>query len=96
MTFDLNKLRSEHYQLSTEHSEKSEQLQHEMENSVNHEYLKNILISYFSTNDNTVQSNLLRVVFVAMKFNQEEQQKVLDAFQANNQSMFGRAISGFF
>ncbi len=68
----------------------------EMENSVNYEYLKNILISYFSTSDITVHGNLLRVVFVAMKFNQEEQQKVLDAFQNNNQSMFGRVMGGFF
>ena len=69
LTFDLNKLRSEQYQLSKDHSEKSEQLMAEMENSVNYEYLKNILISYFSTSDITVHGNLLRVVFVAMKFN---------------------------
>ncbi len=69
LTFDLNKLRSEHYQLSKDHSEKSEQLMAEMENSVNYEYLKNILISYFSTSDISVHGNLLRVVFVAMKFN---------------------------
>jgi GRIP domain len=59
-------------------------LQEEIENSVNYEYLKNILISYFITNDSSVHANLLRVVFVAMKFTLEEQKRVTEAFNTNN------------
>jgi len=59
-------------------------LQEEIENSVNYEYLKNILISYFITNDSSVHANLLRVVFVAMKFTSEEQKRVTEAFNTNN------------
>ncbi len=59
-------------------------LQEEIENSVNYEYLKNILISYFITNDSSVHANLLRVVFVAMKFTSEEQKRVTEAFNMNN------------
>ena len=44
----------------------------DMANSVNYEYVKNILISYFMTNDTKVHENLLRVVFLALKFSQEE------------------------
>ena len=47
-------------------------MKEEMENSVNYEYVKNILISYFMTNDVKVHENLLRVVFLALKFSSEE------------------------
>jgi hypothetical protein len=42
---------------------KSEKLDREMANSVNLEYLKNIIMSYFMTTDPRVQINLIRVVF---------------------------------
>lgn len=64
--------------------EKDEKLTLERENSVNSEYLKNILMSYFMTADPSVQINLIRVVFQAMKFTEEEMEKVLDAHSANN------------
>lgn len=48
-------------------------MKEELENSVNYEYLKNILISYLMTNDVKVHENLLRVIFLAMKFTPEEQ-----------------------
>lgn len=64
--------------------EKSEKLTQERQNTVNSEYLKNILMSYFMTNDPTVQTNLIRVVFQAMKFTEEEMEKVMDAHSSNN------------
>ena len=69
---DLARLKSEHYKLVSEHSERTQQMQAEMVNSVNYEYVKNILISYFMTNDVKVHENLLRVVFLALKFSTEE------------------------
>lgn len=72
LTDELNRLRSEHYSLAQEHSQKTEQLQAEMENSVNYEYVKNILISYFSSGDASVHQNLQRVLFTALKFSNEE------------------------
>ena len=59
----LNSLKSEHYSLKAENVEKDEKLTLERENSVNSEYLKNILMSYFMTADPSVQINLIRVVF---------------------------------
>ena len=92
----LNALKSEHYSLKAENMEKDEKLTLERENSVNSEYLKNILMSYFMTADPSVQINLIRVVFQAMKFTEEEMEKVLDAHSANNQSMFSKAVGTFF
>jgi len=79
-----------------DNKEKSEKLTLERQNSVNSEYLKNILTSYFMTNDASVQINLIRVVFQAMKFTDEEMDKVLDAHSANNQTYFSRAVGSLF
>jgi hypothetical protein len=92
----MQRLKAEHYQLTVKSTESEQQLKLEQENSVNYEYLKNILISFFVTNDVSVQANLLRVVFVAMKFTEEEVQRVGDAFNNNNQTLVGRMISNLF
>ena len=63
---------------------------------MNYEYVKNILMQYFLTNDSSVHANLLRVVFVALHFTEEEQTRVSEAFNLNNQSFVGRVINGFF
>lgn len=69
-------------------------MEQQIENEINYEYVKNILISYFGTNDYTVHAKLIKVVFIAMKFTQEEQQKVKDAFTANNTSYLGKMMGG--
>jgi len=84
MQTQFNSLKAEHYKLMSDNQEKSEKLTQELANSVNLEYLKNILMSYFMTNDASVQTNLIRVVFQAMKFTDEEQMRVLDAHSSNN------------
>jgi hypothetical protein len=45
LNFNLNKLRGELYALIADHSHEDKQLQAEIENNVNHEYIKNILTS---------------------------------------------------
>jgi ABC-type transporter MlaC component len=62
-TIEFNKLKAEHYQLMSDNKAKSEKLDRELANNVNLEYLKNIVMSYFMTNDPKVQINLIRVVF---------------------------------
>lgn len=95
-TTEFNKLKAEHYQLMNENKDKSEKLDREIANSVNLEYLKNIIMSYFMTSDPKVQINLIRVVFQAMKFSDDEQTKVLEAHSANNQSAFSRVVGSLF
>lgn len=46
-----------------DNEDKSEKLNRELANSVNLEHLKNIIMSYFMTNDPKVKINLIRVVF---------------------------------
>lgn len=66
-------MKSDHYKLVKANEENTEKLKSELSNSLNAHYLKNILTSYFTTNDTTVQNNLLKVVFKVMKFSDEEQ-----------------------
>ena len=52
--------------------EGNEKLRSELSNSMNFHYLKNILNSYFTTNDCSVYINFIKVVFNVMKFTDEE------------------------
>ena len=52
--------------------------------------LKNVLMQYFSTNDATIHVNLLRVVFTAMRFSDDEQTRVKEAFNTNNMGYMAR------
>ena len=74
----LNELKTEHYQLDRQNQESTQKLKTELSNSINTHYLKNILSSYFSSNDSTVQLSLLKVVFNVMKFTDQEQLKVME------------------
>lgn len=80
----------------SENKAKSEKLDREMANSVNLEYLKNIIMSYFMTCDPKVQINLIRVVFQAMKFSEDEQMRVLEAHSQNNASTLSRVVGSLF
>ena len=73
MTEQLNQLKTDHYNVQKAHEENSEKLKTEINNSLNSHYLKNVLTSYFTTNDTTVQINLIKVVFKVMKFTEDEQ-----------------------
>ena len=84
MSEQLQKLNTEHYNVVKANEENTEKLKVELENSLNAHYLKNILTSYFSTNDTTVQINLIKVVFKVMKYTEEEQEKVMSAWNQNN------------
>lgn len=95
-TAQFNSLKAEHYTLMSENTEKSEKLTKEMQNSVNTEYLKNIIKEYFMTSEVSVQQNLIRVVFQAMKFTEEEQEKVLEAHAENNKGFRARVIGSLF
>lgn len=76
-TDQLNQLKTEHYNVKKANEENSEKLKTEINNSLNNHYLKNVITSYFSTNDTTVQLSLMKVVFKVMKYTKEEQDQVL-------------------
>jgi len=54
MSEELNKLKTENYTVVKANEENTEKLRVELNNSLNAHYLKNVLSSYFSTNDTTV------------------------------------------
>lgn len=54
MTEQLNQLKMENYAVVKANEENTEKLRVELNNSLNAHYLKNVLTSYFSTNDTTV------------------------------------------
>jgi CRISPR/Cas system-associated endoribonuclease Cas2 len=51
----LNELKTEHYRIQKENEENTDKLKSELSNSLNVHYLKNVLTSYFTTQDTTVQ-----------------------------------------
>lgn len=52
----LKELKSEHYSLVRENKEQSEKLNKELQNSINTHLQKNIILSYLTTNDPTVNN----------------------------------------
>ena len=54
MAVQLNQLKTENYDVVKANEENTEKLRVELSNSLNAHYLKNVLSSYFSTNDTTV------------------------------------------
>lgn len=86
VTMELARFKTEHFTLMSQTSEQARKLEAELESMPNYEYIKNVLLTYFSTNEVHLQANLIRVVFETMKFTTEEQTKVKDSFNANNMS----------
>ena len=84
LTQQLAHVNSEHYHLQQQATQKTLELQQTLENQINYDYLKHVLVEYFVTTDASVHANLLRVVFQCMRFSPEEQEKVTDAFNLNN------------
>jgi hypothetical protein len=80
LTSQLNQLKTEHYQLVKTNEEHTSKLKSELSNSLNASYLKNVLSSYFTTTDTAVQANLIKVVFKVMKFEQEEQDRIMEVW----------------
>ena len=77
LTSQLNDLKSEHYQLVYKNKEQSEKLTRELENSIKTHYLKNVMLSFLTTNDVSVHQNLIKVIIQAMHFTEEEASKIL-------------------
>lgn len=76
----LQDLKTDHYRIQQKSAEDAEKLKTEISNSLNAHYLKNILTSYFTTADTTVQINLIKVVFKVMKFTEEEQTEIMEVW----------------
>eukprot|EP00347_Sterkiella_histriomuscorum_P017052 403350844 len=92
----LNELKGEHYSLVRENKEQSEKLNKELQNSINAHLLKNIILKYLTTNEPSVQQNLIRVIIQAMKFSEKDAERIIMFHEENNKSALGKLIGGFF
>jgi len=93
LTMELARFKQEHYNLMASTAENAKKLEEELESQPNYEYVKNVILSYICTNDVNLHVNIIRAIFVALKFTKEEEEKVRIAFNANNTSYIGM-ISG--
>lgn len=62
----------------------------EMENSIKTHYVKNVIFSFLTTNDQSVHMNLVKVLIQAMKFNEDESQKIIEFQEENNRSVVSK------
>ena len=86
----LKELKSDHYSLVRENKEQSEKLNKEMENGIKTHYTKNIILSYLTTSDTSVHQNLVKVIIQALKFNEEETEKIMQFQEENNRSAISK------
>ena len=85
-------LKSEYQHLSEETASQAKQREQEQAEAVNYEFVKNALISYLTSREQAVHINMLKVMFKAMKFTDEEQTRVKNAFNASNLSYVGQIM----
>ena len=87
-----NMLKAEYQLLAEETASQAKQREQEQAEAVNYEFVKNALISYLTSREQAVHINMLKVMFKAMKFTEEEQIRVKDAFNASNLSYVGQIM----
>lgn len=93
LTMELGRFKSDHFNLMAQTAENAKKLEDELSTQPNYEYVKNVFINYLSTEDVQHHVQLLKAIFASLKFTKDEEQKVRDAFNANNTSYLGK-ISG--
>jgi vacuolar-type H+-ATPase subunit I/STV1 len=92
LTTEYAKFRADHFAAVQQLSDQCMRAEQELAALPNYEYVKNVMIQYISTNDRQVHVKSIRALFECMKIGEEEQQKVKDAFNANNTSYIGSMI----
>ena len=68
----ITELEKEKYKISKEKENSIQILNKQINSGVNLNYLKNIMISFLSSNDKSIQNGLLPVIYKSLDFNQSE------------------------
>ena len=68
----ITQLEKEKYNISKEKENSIQRLNKQINSGVNLNYLKNIMISFLSSNDKNIQDRLLPVIYKSLDFNQSE------------------------
>ena len=80
----ITELEKEKYNISKEKENSIQILNKQINSGVNLNYLKNIMISFLSSNDKSIQERLLPVIYKSLDFNQNEMQTVQESRNKSN------------
>ena len=80
----ITDLEKEKYNLSKEKENSIQLLNKQKSSGANLNYLKNIMISFLSTNDKSIQERLLPVIYKSLNFNESEVKMVVEGRNKNN------------
>jgi chromosome segregation ATPase len=80
----ITELEKEKYNISKEKENSIQILNKQINSGVNLNYLKNIMISFLSSNDKSIQDRLLPVIYKSLDFNQSEMKTVQDNRNKSN------------
>ena len=68
----ITELENEKFHISKEKENSIQQLNRQISSGANLNYLKNIMISFLSSNDRSIQDGLLPVIYTSLDFNESE------------------------
>ena len=80
----ISELEKEKYNISKEKENSIQRLNKQINSGVNLNYLKNIMISFLSSNDKSIQDRLLPVIYKSLDFSQSEMKIVQDNRNKSN------------
>ncbi|MBO7442374.1 MAG: hypothetical protein J6T83_04775, partial [Paludibacteraceae bacterium] len=88
----ITDLEKEKYNLSKEKENSIQLLNKQKSSGANLNYLKNIMISFLSTNDKSIQERLLPVIYKSLNFNESEVKMVVEGRNKNNHGILSYYI----
>ena len=84
----ITDLEKEKYNISKEKENSIQLLNKQKTSGANLNYLKNIMISFLSTNDKSIQDGLLPVIYKSLDFNESEIKNVVEGRNKNGYGFF--------
>ena len=84
----ITDLEKEKYNITKEKENSIQLLNKQKSSGANLNYLKNIMISFLSTNDKSIQDGLLPVIYKSLDFNESEIKIVLEGRNKNGHGIF--------
>ena len=84
----ITELENEKFHISKEKENSIQQLNRQISSGANLNYLKNIMISFLSSNDRSIQDGLLPVIYTSLEFNESEKKIVQEGRNKSGGGIF--------
>ena len=84
----ITELENEKFHISKEKDNSIQQLNRQINSGANLNYLKNIMISFLSSNDKSIQDGLLPVIYTSLEFNESEKKIVQEGRNKSGGGIF--------